>query len=70
MAASRSARSPLARAILDFKTISRVLLSAIDGLLIQNLLGEGELPLREISRFFAYYKGELTRPVSEYSATN
>lgn len=51
----------------DFKTISRVLLSAIDGLLIQNLLGQGPLPLREISRFFAYYTGELTRPVSSYT---
>ena len=53
----------------DFKTISRVLLSAIDGLLVQNLLGQGPLPLREISRFFAYYEGELTRPVSSYTQT-
>ncbi len=53
----------------DFKTISRVLLSAIDGLLVQNLLGQGPLPLREISRFFAYSKGELTRPVSSYTQT-
>ncbi len=53
----------------DFKTISRVLLSAIDGLLVQNLLGQGPLPLREISRFFAYYQGELTRPVSSYTHT-
>ncbi|MCK4514665.1 MAG: TetR/AcrR family transcriptional regulator [Spirochaetaceae bacterium] len=53
----------------DFKTISRVLLSAIDGLLVQNLLGQGPLPLREISRFFAYYEGELTRPVSSYTRT-
>ncbi len=53
----------------DFKTISRVLLSAIDGLLVQNLLGQGPLPLREISRFFAYYEGELTRPVSSYTHT-
>jgi len=51
----------------DFKTISRVLLSTIDGLLMQNLLGQGPLPLREISRFFAYYQGDLTRPVSAYA---
>ncbi|MEE8441910.1 MAG: TetR/AcrR family transcriptional regulator [Spirochaetia bacterium] len=50
----------------DFKTVSRVLLSAIDGLLMQNLLGQGPLPLREISRFFAYHQGELIRPVSSY----
>jgi len=53
----------------DFKTISRVLLSTIDGLLVQNLLGQGPLPLREISRFFAYYEGELTRSVASYSQT-
>jgi AcrR family transcriptional regulator len=52
----------------DFKTVSRVLLSAIDGLLIQNLLGEGTLPLREISRFFADYQGVVARPVSDYAA--
>jgi len=51
----------------DFKTIARVLLSTIDGLLMQNLLGQEPLPLREISRFFAYYQGELTRPISSYT---
>lgn len=54
----------------DFKTISRVLLSAIDGLLIQNLLGQDALPLREISRFFAYYQGDLTRQVSSYTESS
>ena len=51
----------------DFRTVSRVLLSTIDGLLVQNLLGQGPLPLLEISRFFAYYDGELTRPVASYA---
>jgi len=50
----------------EFRTVSRVLLSAIDGLLIQNLLGQGPLPLREISRFFAVHHGDLSRPVSDH----
>lgn len=50
----------------DFRTVSRVLLSAIDGLLIQNLLGQGPLPLREISRFFTNQEGDVTRAVSDY----
>jgi AcrR family transcriptional regulator len=53
----------------DFRTVSRVLLSAIDGLLIQNLLGQGPLPLREISRFFTNQDGDLSRCIAEYDAS-
>ena len=54
----------------DFRTVSRVLLSAIDGLLIQNLLGHGQLPLREISRFFANHRGELATRISDYDTSS
>ncbi len=53
----------------DFRTVSRVLLSAIDGLLIQNLLGQGPLPLREISRFFTNQNGDLSRRIADYNVS-
>ncbi len=37
----------------DFKTVSKVVLSSIDGLLLQNLLGVGRVPLDGLGRYFA-----------------
>lgn len=37
----------------DFATVSRIILSSIDGLLLQNLLGVGAIPLERVSRYFA-----------------
>ncbi len=37
----------------DFATVSRIILSSIDGLLLQNLLRVGPIPLERISRYFA-----------------
>ncbi len=37
----------------DFPTVSRIILSSIDGLLLQNLLGVGPVPLEGVGRFFA-----------------
>ena len=37
----------------DYKTMSRILLSSIDGLLLQNLLGVGPIPLEHVGRYFA-----------------
>ncbi len=37
----------------DFTTVSRIILSSIDGLLLQNLLGVGAIPLERVSSYFA-----------------
>ncbi len=37
----------------DFPTVSRIILSSIDGLLLQNLLGVGPVPLEGVGKFFA-----------------
>ena len=37
----------------DYETVSRILLSSIDGLLLQNLLGVESVPLERVGRFFA-----------------
>ena len=37
----------------DFKTVAKVVLSSIDGLLLQNLLGVGRVPLDGLGRYFA-----------------
>ncbi|TVQ18141.1 MAG: TetR/AcrR family transcriptional regulator [Spirochaetaceae bacterium] len=37
----------------DFRTVSKIILSSIDGLLLQNLLGVGRIPLDGIGSFFA-----------------
>ena len=36
----------------DFPTLSRIVLSSIDGLLLQNLLGVGRIPLSEVGSYF------------------
>jgi AcrR family transcriptional regulator len=37
----------------DFETVSRIILSSIDGLLLQNLLGVGPIPLDSVGRYFS-----------------
>jgi len=37
----------------DFETLSRIILSSIDGLLLQNLLGVGPIPLDQVGRYFS-----------------
>jgi len=37
----------------DFPTVSRIILSSLDGLLLQNLLGVGQVPFERVGRYFA-----------------
>ncbi|MFW5684367.1 MAG: hypothetical protein ACOC1I_05900, partial [Spirochaetota bacterium] len=37
----------------DIETESRILLSSIDGLLLQQLLGMGPVPIERVGRYFA-----------------
>lgn len=37
----------------DFLTVSRIILSSIDGLLVQSLLGVGPIPLDEVGAYFS-----------------
>ena len=37
----------------DFATVSRIILSSIDGLLLQNLLGVGPVPLEGVGKYLA-----------------
>lgn len=37
----------------DFATLSRLFLAAIDGMLVQNLMGMGPAPIPAVSRYFA-----------------
>ena len=37
----------------DYRAISRIIVSSIDGLLLQNLLGVGQIPLAQVGAYFA-----------------
>jgi AcrR family transcriptional regulator len=45
----------------DFETVSRILLSSIDGLLLQKLLGVGQVSLERVGGYFA---GDVTDSVA------
>ena|SRR6056297_1382795 len=48
----------------DFPAVSRIILSSIDGLLLQNLLGVGPIPLERVGRYFAGHSVPLESPAS------
>lgn len=48
----------------DFQTLSRVILSSIDGLLLQNLMGVEPIPLERVGRYFAGSLASRESPAS------
>jgi AcrR family transcriptional regulator len=48
----------------DYATRARVILSSIDGLLLQNLLGMRPIPLEDVGRYLAGYSSPSESPAS------